>query len=221
MKEDVDRMAVKLNITAEEVLAKLKENYDGYHFTYPSPDIYNPFSLLNAFADGKFNSYWFGSGTPTYLIKMLDKFGVEPSEIGNKLAAVEEFDAPTETMSSITPLLYQSGYVTIKDYDKELELYTLDIPNKEVRVGLMRSLLPYYVTNDTREATTWWLLFPVISGKVIWTRHYGVCKPFCLLYLNAIIQSTKVITSRYSISYSACWDTMWMSKYVLPVVVWM
>ena len=153
MKEDVDRMAVKLNITAEEVLAKLKENYDGYHFTYPSPDIYNPFSLLNAFADGKFNSYWFGSGTPTYLIKMLDKFGVEPSEIGNKLAAVEEFDAPTETMSSITPLLYQSGYVTIKDYDKELELYTLDIPNKEVRVGLMRSLLPYYVTNDTREAT--------------------------------------------------------------------
>ena len=153
MKEDVDRMAVKLNITAEEVLAKLKENYDGYHFTYPSPDIYNPFSLLNAFADGKFNSYWFGSGTPTYLIKMLDKFGVEPSEIGNKVAAVEEFDAPTETMNSITPLLYQSGYVTIKDYDKELELYTLDIPNKEVRVGLMRSLLPYYVTNDTREAT--------------------------------------------------------------------
>ena len=78
---------------------------------------------------------------------------IENSEIGNKLAAVEEFDAPTETMSSITPLLYQSGYVTIKDYDKELELYTLDIPNKEVRVGLMRSLLPYYVTNDTREAT--------------------------------------------------------------------
>ncbi|WP_410468303.1 AAA family ATPase [Bacteroides finegoldii] len=56
----------------------MKENYDGYHFTYPSPDIYNPFSLLNAFADGKFGSYWFGSGTPTYLIKMLEKFGVEP-----------------------------------------------------------------------------------------------------------------------------------------------
>ena len=79
MKDDVDALAQKLEVTSEEVLAKLKENYDGYHFTYPSPDIYNPFSLLNAFADGKFNSYWFGSGTPTYLIKMLDKFGVAPS----------------------------------------------------------------------------------------------------------------------------------------------
>ena len=152
---------------------------------------------------------------------MLDKFGVEPSEIGNKLAAVEEFDAPTETMSSITPLLYQSGYVTIKDYDKELELYTLDIPNKEVRVGLMRSLLPYYVTNDTREATNMVAFISRDIRKGDMDAHYGVCKPFCLLYLNAIIQSTKVITSRYSISYSACWDTMWMSKYVLPVVVWM
>ena len=72
MKDDVDALAQKLEVTSEEVLAKLKENYDGYHFTYPSPDIYNPFSLLNAFADGKFNSYWFGSGTPTYLIKILD-----------------------------------------------------------------------------------------------------------------------------------------------------
>ena len=133
---------------------KLKENYDGYHFTYPSPDIYNPFSLLNAFADGKFGSYWFGSGTPTYLIKMLEKFGVEPSEVGGKTAAVEDFDAPTETMSSITPLLYQSGYITIKGYDSELGLYTLDIPNKEVRVGLMRSLLPYYVSTPTEKTNT-------------------------------------------------------------------
>ena len=153
MAEDVKQLADKMEITLDEALLKLKENYDGYHFTYPSPDIYNPFSLLTAMAKGQIGSYWFGSGTPTYLIKMLDKFGVDPSEIGNTLAVVEEFDAPTETMTSITPLLYQSGYVTIKDYDKELELYTLDIPNKEVRVGLMRSLLPYYVTNDTREAT--------------------------------------------------------------------
>ena len=154
MKEDMERLAAKLNISSEEVLLKLKENYDGYHFTYPSPDLYNPFSLLNAFADGKFGSYWFGSGTPTYLIKMLEKFGVEPSEVGGKTAAVEDFDAPTETMSSITPLLYQSGYITIKDYDSELGLYTLDIPNKEVRVGLMRSLLPYYVSTPTEKTNT-------------------------------------------------------------------
>ena len=154
MKEDVERLAVKLEITPEEVLLKLKENYDGYHFTYPSPDIYNPFSLLNAFADGKFGSYWFGSGTPTYLIKMLEKFGVEPSEIGNNHAEVSAFDAPTETMTDIIPLLYQSGYITIKDYDESIDLYTLDIPNKEVRLGLMKSLLPNYVASKTRETNT-------------------------------------------------------------------
>jgi len=132
----------------------LKDNYDGYHFTWPSPDIYNPFSLLNAFADGKMNSYWFGSGTPTYLIEMLNKFKVLPSEIGGGEAVVTEFDAPTERMTSITPLLYQSGYITIKDYDEMFEVYTLDIPNKEVRIGLMRSLIPSYITNDTLTTTT-------------------------------------------------------------------
>ena len=154
MKEDMEMLAAKLNISSEEVLLKLKENYDGYHFTYPSPDIYNPFSLLNAFADGKFGSYWFGSGTPTYLIRMLEKFGVEPSEIGNNHAEVSAFDAPTETMTDIIPLLYQSGYITIKDYDESIDLYTLDIPNKEVRLGLMKSLLPNYVASKTRETTT-------------------------------------------------------------------
>lgn len=154
MREDIDNLAIKMEISSEEVVQKLKENYDGYHFTYPSPDIYNPFSLLNAFADGKFNSYWFGSGTPTYLIKMLTKFNVEPSEIGNNHAEVSAFDAPTETMTDIIPLLYQSCYITIKDYDKTLDLYTLDIPNKEVRLGLMKSLLPNYVASKTRETTT-------------------------------------------------------------------
>ena len=154
MKDDLGGLAKKLEITPEEALMKLKENYDGYHFTSPSPDIYNPFSLLNAFADGKFGSYWFGSGTPTYLINMLEKFGVEPSEIGNNRVSVEDFDAPTERMTSIIPLLYQSGYITIKNYDEELDLYTLNIPNKEVRIGLMKSLLPHYVGSKAPETRT-------------------------------------------------------------------
>ena len=154
MKDDLEGLAKKLEIIPEEALMKLKENYDGYHFTSPSPDIYNPFSLLNAFADGKFGSYWFGSGTPTYLINMLEKFGVEPSEIGNNKVSVEDFDAPTERMTSIIPLLYQSGYITIKNYDEELDLYTLNIPNKEVRIGLMKSLLPHYVGSKAPETTT-------------------------------------------------------------------
>ena len=98
-----------------------------------------------------------------YLIKMLDKFDVAPSEIGAKTATAEDFDAPTETMTNINPLLYQSGYITIKGYDEELNLYMLDIPNKEVRIGLMKSLLPHYVSSPTEKRIPWWLIFPVIS----------------------------------------------------------
>ncbi len=138
------------------------------HFTYPSPDIYNPFSLLTAMEKGKIGSYWFGSGTPTYLIKMLDKFGVKPSEIGRKQLKSSAFDAPTETMTDAVPLLYQSGYITIKDYNKMLDLYTLDIPNKEVRLGLMESLLPHYVDNKTPEATTMvaYLFYDIQNGDM-------------------------------------------------------
>ena len=149
MDNDLNLLAEKMKLTREDVLKKLKDNYDGYHFTWPSPDIYNPFSLLNAFADGKMNSYWFGSGTPTYLIEMLRKFGVVPSKIGGEEASSFDFDAPTERMATVVPLLYQSGYITIKDYDPTFDTYTLDIPNKEVRIGLMRSLVPYYVTSNT------------------------------------------------------------------------
>ena len=152
--EDLDILAGRLNVNCEEVVKKLKAHYDGYHFTWPSPDIYNPFSLLNAFADGRLDSYWFGSGTPTYLIEMLNRFGVLPSKIGGNEVVAADFDAPTERMESITPLLYQSGYVTIKGYDEMFQIYTLDIPNAEVRIGLMRSLIPYYVTRDTQSTNT-------------------------------------------------------------------
>ena len=154
MDEDLDILAGRLNVNREEVVKKLKAHYDGYHFTWPSPDIYNPFSLLNAFADGRLDSYWFGSGTPTYLIEMLNRFGVLPSKIGGNEVVAADFDAPTERMESITPLLYQSGYVTIKGYDEMFQIYTLDIPNAEVRIGLMRSLIPYYVTRDTQATNT-------------------------------------------------------------------
>lgn len=145
MGEGIGRLADNLGVTQEEALEALKSNYDGYHFTWPSPDIYNPFSLLNALADSRLDSYWFGSGTPTYLIEMLRKYHVIPQEIGNRRCVAADFDAPTERVTSVTPLLYQSGYITIKGYSRFGSLYTLDIPNKEVRIGLMRSLLPNYV----------------------------------------------------------------------------
>lgn len=154
MDTDIDLLAGNLNLSREETVARLKNNYDGYHFTWPSPDVYNPFSLLTAMSKGQIGPYWFGSGTPTYLIEMLNKFGVPPSRIGGMEAVAAEFDAPTERMSSITALLYQSGYITIKDYDSEFGIYTLDIPNKEVRTGLMRNLIPSYITSDTLSTTT-------------------------------------------------------------------
>ena len=166
MDKDLDLLAGKLNVSSEEVLDKLKNNYDGYHFTWPSPDVYNPFSLMNAFADGKLNSYWFGSGTPTYLIEMLGKYHVKPQQIGARKVLAESFDAPTERMLDITPLLYQSGYITIKDYSSLTNLYTLDIPNKEVRMGLMKSLLPNYLRQYTADGlTTVALLFEAIAGE--------------------------------------------------------
>ena len=145
MSADVDALGEKLGKTGEETLAALREYYDGYHFADVSPDVFNPFSLLNAMSKGKLDYYWFASGTPTYLINMLNKFQVMPSEIGGSEADKSEFDAPTEKMTTIMPLLYQSGYITIKGYDKMSQLFTLDLPNKEIKVGLFESLLPYYL----------------------------------------------------------------------------
>ena len=150
----VEAIAESQGKTHEEALRLLKQNYDGYHFCWPSPDIFNPFSLLNALSDKRVDSYWFASGTPTYLIEMMRKFGVAPSQIGRNRAMASAFDAPTERMTSLTPLLYQSGYTTIKDYNPISGLYTLDIPNSEIRIGLMESLLPNYVQSAANEGLT-------------------------------------------------------------------
>ena len=154
MSDYIDDFAEAQQITREGAIEGLKQQYDGYHFTWPSPDIYNPFSLLNAFQDHDYTNYWFGSGTPTYLIEMLRKYNVVPSKIGGRLVLASAFDAPTENMKDITPLLYQSGYITIKEYDRASKLYTLDIPNTEIRVGLMESLLPNYVNEFYVEGGT-------------------------------------------------------------------
>ena len=145
MSDDIDELAKEQEMTREEAISKLKENYDGYHFSAKSPDVFNPFSLLNCFSTKNFGAYWFTSGTPAYLINMMRKFKVVPASLGKMYAKDSAFDAPTEDMTAITPLLYQSGYLTIKGYDKFSQLYTLDLPNKEIKVGLFESLLPNYL----------------------------------------------------------------------------
>ncbi len=153
MSEDIDMLAEAQEISREEAIKKLKEHYDGYHFANVSPDVFNPYSLLNCFAEHEFGSYWFASGTPTYLINMMRHYEVMPTDITRVEADASEFDAPTENMQTIMPLLYQSGYITIKDYNDDYNYYTLDIPNKEVRVGLTKSLIPSYVTQNTLATT--------------------------------------------------------------------
>ena len=150
----IDAMAEANGCTHEKMLEELAYRYDGYHFTWPSPDIFNPFSLINAFAKKQLGNYWFGSGTPTFLIEMMRKFKIVPTEIGEKSMRSSGFDAPAEKLTSIYPLLYQSGYLTIKDYNSISKLYTLDMPNQEIRIGLMESLLPNYASNETVDGQT-------------------------------------------------------------------
>ena len=151
MSDDIDMLADALGYSREMMIAKLKENYDGYHFSKKSPDVFNPYSLLNCFSKKELGAFWFSSGTPTYLINMLRQFGVLPTDIAPTEAVSSSFNAPTENLKTITPLLYQSGYVTIKEYDPETRIYTLDIPNKEIKVGLFDNLLPNYVDGVSAE----------------------------------------------------------------------
>lgn len=145
MSDDIKQLAGSLCLSPQATLERLTANYDGYHFTWPSPDVFNPFSLLTCLSKGKLGMYWFATGTPTYLVNMMRRFGVLPSQLGSVRAKAASFDAATETMTSLIPLLYQSGYLTIKDYDEETDVYTLDFPNKEIEVGLFDSLLPGYL----------------------------------------------------------------------------
>ncbi len=177
LKPHIERLAENEGLTYDEAVERLKQTYDGYHFSWPSPDIYNPFSLFNAMESQKIDYYWFGSGTPTYLIEMLRKFGVNAEKIGGNWASSFDFDAPTEAMSSALPLLYQSGYITIKDGEEGF--YLLDIPNREVRVGLMQSLLREYVTparNNEGNITAMRLYMLIKKGKI--EEALGLLKTF-------------------------------------------
>ena len=152
MDVDLDAFAEKTGMDKEQLVEKLKSYYDGYHFTWPSPDIYNPYSLMNAFSEGELNAYWFGSGTPTYLIEMLRKYHTLPSEIGKEEVSLDDFDVPLELATNYMPLLYQAGYLTIKNRSVEFDSYFLDLPNQEVRLGLMKGLVSSYVVRDTRQS---------------------------------------------------------------------
>ena len=150
--EGIDELGKANDMTKDEVLAKLKLKYDGYRFSRNAEGVYNPFSLLSAMDNRDFNNYWFSTGTPTFLVKMMKRFHTDLTKLDGSEAGADDFDAPTENMHSVLPLFYQSGYLTIKGYDPILSNYTLGYPNEEVKVGLMHALLPFYVVKDPVEA---------------------------------------------------------------------
>lgn len=157
---DIERLAGVYDVSAEEMHQKLKTQYDGYHFCEETEEIYNPFSLLKAFQQKKMSNYWFESGTPTFLIRQMQHFKTDIMSLDNLEVPSSAFDQPTENMRDALPLLYQSGYLTIKDYDREGEIYTLAIPNQEVRIGYAKGLLPTYTgLNDADVQTGFALKF--------------------------------------------------------------
>ena len=146
----VEHLAQDLGLSVEETLQRLKRNYDGYHFAEDLKDIYNPYSLLQAFLWSDTKDYWFDTGTPSSLLNMLEKFGTRVTEFDDGTKCEEkEFDAPTEKMVNPIPFFYQSGYLTIKAYNAATGRYILKYPNREVRNGMLFALIPYYVESNT------------------------------------------------------------------------
>ena len=135
-------LARKNGISCEDASAQLKRKYDGYHFSPACVDIYNPFSILKAFSKMKMADYWFASGTPTLLLESLKRFDTDMYDIDGVEASASVFNQPTESMTGVIPLFYQSGYLTLKSYSSDTDTFILGIPNAEVRSGLMDNLLP-------------------------------------------------------------------------------
>ncbi len=146
MKPDIGGLARALGMTYEECLDELTHYYDGYHFGKNSEDVFNPFSLVRAMNSQDIQSYWFGSGTPSYLIKSLQKYHVNVTDIEPRDVSVDDFDVSPEQMTSAIPLLYQSGYLTIKKYKPLTRSYQLGYPNMEVKIGMLNSLAPNYLS---------------------------------------------------------------------------
>ena len=145
---DVEQLARDNGMTADAMWAALRDMYDGYHFSRGLTDIYNPFSLLNAFRSGELLDKWFDSATPSSLIDVLRYYPFRLQNLDDIELLVSDFDVPFDNFNTVYPILYQSGYLTIKVYDSDLKLFTLGIPNREVHNGLYKVLLDHYVTND-------------------------------------------------------------------------
>ena len=150
--KDLHTLADVQGLDYETVCLEVQKRYDGYHFNFNTPGIYNPFSLLNTFDAMAFGSYWFATGTPSYLVYLLKKHHYRLEEIEKVEVTEDVLDSIDSEGTNPIPVIYQSGYLTIKDYDPEFGLYTLDYPNREVEEGFVKYLMPFYIDKSEAEA---------------------------------------------------------------------
>ncbi len=143
----IDALAERSKLTREECIEKLRRMYDGYHFDEDSPGIYNPFSVLNTFQTRKFGSYWFETGTPTYLVELLRRHYYDLEEMATSDVTSDVINSVDAESTNPIPVIYQSGYLTIKGYDNEFQMYHLGFPNQEVEEGFIKYLAPFYLDN--------------------------------------------------------------------------
>ncbi len=168
LEDPVREMADKLQTSNDDILTQLKRNYDGYHFCDGSEDIYNPYSLINALSDKTIRSYWFESGTPTYLIERLEKHPIDERELDRMTeVSKSDFDVSPEISDNSLPMLYQTGYLTIKGYNPEDDSYTLGYPNKEVKIGFIKDLLARYRSADGMSSSFVLKFNKALKGKDI------------------------------------------------------
>lgn len=148
----VERLAEAQGRSVEDTRQALRRRYNGYHFTHNSIGIYNPFSLLNTFLRNEFGSYWFETGTPSYLVYLLQKHKYLLSNLTEEVTTEDILNSIDSTSTNPIPVIYQSGYLTIKDYDPRFKTYTLGFPNEEVETGFLKYLLPFYASVDKIQA---------------------------------------------------------------------
>lgn len=174
--EPISAMAERNRCSFEEMKSLLKQKYDGYHFSDNMTDVYNPFSLLNALDSLRLQDYWFSSGTPTYLIRLLAHFKENMNELTGKYYRQEEFIDYKADVEQPLPMIYQSGYLTIKDYDMEFNTFLLDFPNNEVKNGFLTAVASSYLKPS--EDTGGWI------RDVVRTLRTGDTDRLCSLFTS-------------------------------------
>ena len=153
--ESVAKLAVANQLSIDVCYDKLKDMYDGYHFSEESDGMYNPFSLLSTFRSRKFKEYWFETGTPTLLVNVMKQTSFDVTTLSDQVeVSIEDLSGTQDIISRPIPLFFQTGYLTIKNYDKEFNIYTLGFPNDEVKNGFLKFIFSYYIPVNPAEGNT-------------------------------------------------------------------